>query len=343
VIFLDHFRRQVEAEIREIVYDGGSPLLGLDVMYCYHMGLCDQDGNPQDLPKGKYLRPIMCLAMCAALGGEPQKAIPAAASLELGHRCTLIFDDIQDKGYERNNRPTVWAIWGSDQAMNAGLALSGYARLALHRLRQREVPDDTVLKVWMVLEKATIDLCQGQYRDISLETSLDVTVGDYLRMIGGKTASLFGACCEVGALCAGTENEVVDLAREFGIQFGLAFQAHDDYLGIWGDEDEVGKTANDLMEKKRTLPVVLALETAPGYPQVDRYTIERFFSQDVIRPEDAAIMKRWMEAHGIPEKVELMVKDFTQAARGRLDALPLNSKWHREFNDLLTLSTQRKI
>ena len=343
MIFLDSFRPQIEAEIREIVHKGRSPLLGLDVMYCYHMGLCDRDGNPQDLPKGKYLRPILCLAMCAALGGEPQKAIPAAASLELGHRCTLIFDDIQDKGVERNNRPTVWAIWGSDQAINAGLTLSAYARLALHRLRQREVPDDTVLKVWMVLEKATIDLCQGQYGDISLGTSLDVTVGDYLRMIGGKTASLFGACCEVGALCAGTEDDVLDLAREFGIQFGLAFQAHDDYLGIWGDEDEVGKTANDLMEKKRTLPVVLALEMAPEYPQVDRYTIERWLGQDAIRPEDAAIMKRWMEQQGIPEKVELIVKDFTQAAREKLDALPLNSKWHREFNDILTFSTQRKI
>lgn len=342
MIFLDHFRPQIEAEIREIVYEGRSPLLGLDVMYCYHMGLCDRDGNPQDLPKGKYLRPLMCLAMCAALGGDPKKAIPAAASLELGHRCTLIFDDIQDKGVERNNRTTVWTIWGSDQAMNAGLALSAYARLALLRLRQQEVPDDTVLKVWMVLEKTTIDLCQGQYRDISLGTSSAVTVGDYLGMVRGKTASLFGACCDIGALCAGTENKVVDLAREFGIQFGLAFQAHDDYLGIWGDEVEVGKTANDLMEKKRTLPVVLALEMAPGYPQTDHYTIERWLSHNNIRPEEAAIFKNWMEDRGIPQKVLEMETDFIGQARERLNALPLSSKWHRELNDLLTLSTRRQ-
>lgn len=342
MIFLDHFRPQIEAEIRSILRIPTPPVIGLDAMYCYHMGFCDRDGNPQDLPKGKYLRPLLCLAMCAALGGDPKKSIPAAAGLELGHRCTLIFDDIQDKGTERNHRPTVWAIWGPDQAMNAGLALSAYARLALQRLREREVPDDTVLKVWMVLEKATISLCRGQYGDISFGESSGVTLGDYLQMVRGKTASLFGAACEVGALCAGTEKQVVDLAREFGIQFGLAFQAHDDYLGIWGDEGEVGKTANDLMGKKRTLPVVLALEMAPGYPQVDSYTIEKFFSQDAIRPEDAAVMKRWMEEQGIPQKVLEMEADFIKAARDRLDALPLSSKWHREFNDILTLSTSRQ-
>jgi len=204
-------------------------------------------------------------------------------------------------------------------------------------LREREVPDDTVLKVWMVLEKATIALCQGQYGDISLGTSSDVTLGDYLRMIRGKTASLFGACCEVGALCAGTQNEVVDLAREFGIDFGLAFQAHDDFLGIWGEEDEVGKTANDLMEKKRTLPVVLALEQFP-----DEEVTRNWLNADLVSKEDAADIRAWMEQKGIPETVKEIVKEITKAARAKLDTLPLSSKWQRELNELLTLSTQRK-
>ena len=157
----DELRAQVEQELRHILWEGGTPLSELNCMYLYHMGFCDRSGKPVDLPRGKYLRPVLCLAMCAALGGDPEQAIPAAASLELGHRCTLIFDDIQDKGVERNRRPTVWAIWGIDQAMNAGLVLSSFARIALHRLKQRGVHSDTILRTWMVLEKANIDLCRG--------------------------------------------------------------------------------------------------------------------------------------------------------------------------------------
>ncbi|GAJ01988.1 unnamed protein product, partial [marine sediment metagenome] len=156
---LDGFRSRVEEELREILVKGSTPLLGLNTMNAYHMGFCDREGNPSNSSKGKYLRPLFCLSMCAGLGGDPEQAIPAAAALELTHRTSLIFDDIQDKGKERNNQPTVWATWGADQAINAGLALSCHARLALHRLTIRNVPSEKVLGIQSVLENAVIDLC----------------------------------------------------------------------------------------------------------------------------------------------------------------------------------------
>ncbi|GAH42784.1 unnamed protein product, partial [marine sediment metagenome] len=178
---------KVEDELRLIVQKGSTPLLGLDTMSAYHMGFCDRDGKPASSSKGKYLRPLFCIAMCAGLGGDPEQAIPAAAALELVHRTSLIFDDIQDKGQERNNQPTVWAIWGADQAINAGLALSSHARLALHRLTLRNVPAEKVLGISSVLENAVIDLCHGQYMDISFVDAPTVSVKDYLRMVRGKT------------------------------------------------------------------------------------------------------------------------------------------------------------
>ena len=84
--FFEEFRDKVEQEIREVVVKGSTPLLGLDTMNCYHMGFCDHEGNLQDQTKGKYLRPFFCLATCAALGGNPEQALPAAASIELIHR-----------------------------------------------------------------------------------------------------------------------------------------------------------------------------------------------------------------------------------------------------------------
>ncbi|KKK72335.1 hypothetical protein LCGC14_2904890, partial [marine sediment metagenome] len=85
----ERFRDLVEKELREVLSNyslEGGPPHDLSILYGYQMGLCDQDGNFHDLPKGKYMRPTLCLAMCAALGGDVKSCLPAAASLELIHR-----------------------------------------------------------------------------------------------------------------------------------------------------------------------------------------------------------------------------------------------------------------
>ncbi len=367
---LDHFRCQIEQELREVLGMAGTHG-GVDVMLGYHMGFCNPEGTTAELPKGKYLRPALSLAMCSALGGVAGHALGAAASIELAHRASLIFDDIQDQGKERNRRPTVWALWGPAQAINGGLALSCFARLALHRMR--DVPEGVVLAVHNVLERAVIDLCQGQYRDIlatmereergktarkvrescgelltmerescaksageiSLRAPGKMPVADCIEMIRGKTAALFRASCEVGALCAPGAWRSVDLAREFGENLGVAFQVHDDLLGIWGDEVEVGKTANDLMEKKLSLPVALALEADPEQVQA--------WPDGEITREDAAIIRSWMESQGIPERVRDLELQYGLAAKERLDALPLLPEWRGRLNGLLEFVTARKL
>jgi len=339
----DEFRAQVEQELRDILIEGGTPLDDLERMYLYHMGFCDQNGKPVDLPRGKYLRPVLCLTMCAALGGDPAQAIPAAASLEIGHRCTLIFDDIQDKGVERNNRPTVWSIWGADQAINAGLALSSFARIALHRLKQRGIPDDTVLRTWTVLEKANLELCRGQSMDISFMDGRSVGVPEYMDMIRGKTGTLFGAACEVAAIIASCDDRTVELARDFGLNMGIAFQIHDDYLGIWGDETKVGKTANDLMEKKRTLPVMLAMKMAQRNPEVEGCTVQPGLNCASVQPEDAIAIKAFMEGIGVPEKVREMEDEYSQVAARLPEQLDLRFESTQFLMSLLDRVTDRRL
>lgn len=362
--FLDEYRPQVEEELREIVAKGRPPLLELNTMLTYHMGFTDRFGNEQDTARGKYLRPLFCLAMCECLGGKVEQALPVAASIELSHRTTLVLDDIQDKGYERNNQPTVWSLWGVNQAINAGFALFSFAHVSLLRLKERRVPNTVTLEVWKVLEEAALELVRGQFMDISFVDNMELTVEDYLQMVRGKTAALFAAACEVGAIVATVAHQrratakpgsgdqwyryigdlpVADLARDFGMNLGIAFQIHDDYLGIWGEEEEVGKTANDLMERKKSFPVVLALEMAPGPPQTDRYTVQRFLKQKTIRPEDAAIFKNWMERNGIPDAVKAYELEYSEAAHQKLDALGLSPKQRAKFDQVLSSLIKRKI
>ncbi len=326
------FRTEVEEEIREVLaLEGGTPH-GLASLYWYHMGFSDRDGNISEWSKGKYLRPTVCLAMCAALNGDPSQALPAAASIELIHRTSLIFDDIQDRGMERNRRPTVWTVWGQNQAINAGLALSCLARLALHRMT---VPAGLLLRIQTVLEKAVMNLCRGQYRDIFLGETVDATVGDYMEMVRGKTGTLFGASCEVGAMCANAKPDEIAQARELGLLLGTSFQVHDDFLGIWGDE-RVGKTANDLQERKRSLPVVLALEE-------DRQFMGRWLKQDTIPQQEVDAIRDWMERQGIPDKVRVWEDKLTTAAQHILNSgLPLLPDWRKELLALTSFAVERK-
>lgn len=337
----DKLRSEVEQELREILVKGSTPLFGLTSMYLYHMGFCDREGNLVELPTGKYLRPLLCLAMCSALGGDPQKAIPAAASLEIGHRTSLIFDDIQDKGQVRNGRPTVWSIWGAEQAINAGLALWTHGRLALHRLKDHGVHDSTILRSWRILETATIDLCGGQWRDLHFVDTGRVSVQDYVEMVQGKTSTLFGAACEFGALLASRDDETLRIARDFGMKMGLAFQIQDDYLGIWGDEEQVGKTANDLMEKKWTLPVVLAVEQFPDKQVTARRTLRDWLKADFISKQVVAEIKTWLEQKGIPEQVREMEKEHLLAATQLLDQLELSTEWADRMHSLLDRAVNR--
>lgn len=354
---LDGYRAEVEDELRLLVTKGSTPLLDLNTMYAYHMGFCDRDGKLTSGSKGKYLRPLFCVAMCAGLGGDPEQSIPAAAALELVHRTSLIFDDIQDKGTERNNQPTVWTIWGAEQAINAGLALSCLARLSVHRLSLRDVPVEKVLGISSVLENAVIDLCHGQFMDISFVDSLTVRVKDYLQMVSGKTGALFATACVVGAMLASPDQKeikappgapegkkfrymrfdpVLGQAWEFGLNLGVAFQIHDDYLGIWGEEASVGKTANDLLEKKRSLPVVLALEQFPE-PMGD------ILKNRTMTPLQANLIKSSMEQNRIPEQVKKIEARYIRKARKNLKKLSLSEEWAGHFEEVFSFLSEREL
>ena len=248
----------IDQEIRDVLAQADPALQPFYGMMRYHLGL---DG--QRPGGGKRMRPLMCVLVYEALAGDAQAALPAAAALELLHNFTLIHDDIEDQDPTRHHRPTVWSVWGVPQAINTGDGMYAVSRLAVQRLRERSFPADRILDFACLIDQACVRVCEGQFLDISFESRTDVTVERYRSMAAKKTGALIAACAEGAAVLATDDRQVRASLARFGEAFGQAFQAYDDLLGIWATTERTGKLEmQDLVKRKKTLPVVLAFEKA---------------------------------------------------------------------------------
>jgi geranylgeranyl diphosphate synthase type I len=226
-------------------------------MLTYHMGWTGDGSGPE--ATGKRIRPLLVLLTTASTGDDWNKALPAAAAVELVHNFSLVHDDIQDNSPKRRGRDTVWTKWGAPMAINVGDALFTIASQAIMDL-QKNYPAETVVKASEILHNTCLELTRGQFMDMSYEERTDLSADDYWPMIAGKTAALLSACCHLGALLGSAKEAKQDAYRSFGQYLGLAFQVQDDILGIWGNEAITGKSAaSDLVEGKNSLPVLAGL------------------------------------------------------------------------------------
>src|SRR5512140_3850856 len=247
-----------EAEIVRLVGARDASTHGLYEMVRYHLAL---DGSGAS--GGKRIRPLLGLLAYASIAGDYRKALPGAAAVELGHNFSLVHDDIEDGDRERRHRPTLWAMHGVPQAINAGDALFTLSRKALHRLTDLGFSDTKVLRLFRLHDDTCLALCEGQYIDIwASERSEPMSVELYFEMIGKKTAALIAASVEAGAVLATDDEAVIARYRAFGWSLGIAFQLNDDLLGIWGDQAATGKAPSDVARHKKTLPLMHAYERA---------------------------------------------------------------------------------
>ena len=241
-------------------------------MLFYHFGY----GAYGPTRRGKRLRPRLLLCVAEAEGGALENALDAAAAIEILHNYSLVHDDIEDGDELRHGRRTLWAVYGIPQALNAGDALCAVSFLVLMNATARHA-DERVLRMVRARHEAHATMCDGQSLDLAFERATHVDIGEYHRMIAAKTAALFGASSELGALCAPCDEQSVLRYRELGRAYGLAFQIRDDVLGIWGTLDATGKvTGNDIVRRKWTFPVVWALS---GPPSTARERIARAYSR----------------------------------------------------------------
>ncbi|MFB9463376.1 polyprenyl synthetase family protein [Streptomyces cinereospinus] len=227
----------------------------MDTVAAYHFGWIDAAGNPADGDGGKAVRPALAVLSAEVTGAAPEAGVPGAVAVELVHNFSLLHDDLMDGDEQRRHRDTVWKVHGPAQAILVGDALFALANEVLLELGTVEAGRAT-----RRLTTASRALIDGQAQDISYEHRDRVSVGECLEMEGNKTGALLACASSIGAVLGGADDRTADTLEKYGYHLGLAFQAVDDLLGIWGDPVATGKqTWSDLRQRKKSLPVVAAL------------------------------------------------------------------------------------
>lgn len=212
---------------------------------------------------GKRIRPVLTLASCSACGGDEERAMPFAVAVELFHNFTLIHDDIEDSSHMRRGKPTLHVQYGVPMALNSGDALYNIMWASLFR----KVDSERLRGGAPILLRAFRMVAEGQGIELNWyrEGRFDVSEEEYLRMVEGKTASLIGASCEIGAYAADAERGDREALREFGEKIGLAFQIRDDVLNLSADPAKYRKKiGEDIEEGKRSLITIHLLANSPG-------------------------------------------------------------------------------
>jgi len=276
-------------------------------MLAYHLGWEGQNAGPK--AAGKRIRSTLLLLTCAAAGGDWSLALPAAAAVELLHNFSLIHDDIQDKSELRRGRPTLWAMHGAAQAINAGDAMFSLAHLSLAGLEQT-TSAQTYTESARLLAQTSLRLTQGQYLDLAYESMENLKIDDYWPMVWAKTGVLIRTCVQFGTLLAGISGKQAKAFSNFAEKLGLAYQVHDDLLGIWGDPAEMGKSAHsDLLSGKKSLPILYALQKNGAFAR-------RWVNGGVPEAELAELAKL-LEAEG--------AREYTQQEAARLTSEALKA------------------
>lgn len=238
---------------------------GPGLVSAFTFGWVDADGSPRRGGGGKGVRPALAGLAARLVGAPAAAAAPGAVAVEFVHAFSLVHDDIMDGDERRRHQATAWKAYGIGPAILAGDALLA---LALDTLAHAPVGSSAL----RLLTGTLIELVNGQAADAAFEarplTGPDaVTVEEYCAMASGKTGSLLGCAAAVGSLLGGGSPHQAEAMSRFGRHIGLAFQAADDLLGIWGDPAVTGKPVfGDLRQGKKTLPVVAALSA--GSPEL---------------------------------------------------------------------------
>jgi octaprenyl-diphosphate synthase len=200
---------------------------------------------------GKRVRPALTILSNYAVGGDGSRynSIRMATVMEFLHTATLVHDDIIDSAATRRNRPTVNALYGNETAVLMGdwLYMSAFET----SLAERSLP------ILDILTRVTRKMTEGELLQLTTLGRTDVSEQQYLDIIQRKTAFLFSACCEVGAILGGAGEPEQKALSSYGMNLGMAFQLTDDLLDFTSTDDALGKgTGVDLLGGKVTLPLI---------------------------------------------------------------------------------------
>lgn len=279
---------------------------------------------------GKRLRPIMVLLGTDLFGGDIQKALPAAMSIEYFHNFSLVHDDVMDNAPIRRGHTTIHEKYGLNTAILSGDALLVYAYDYLEK-----VPEHQLKTILRIFNRTAIEVCEGQQMDMNFEKRASVSEEEYLDMIRRKTSVVLAAALQIGALIGGAEDSDADALYQYALHLGLAFQIQDDILDCYGDQQLVGKQpGGDILQNKKTLLLIRAMEASEQGQDMRLSAI--LSGEKVYSPEDkvAAVLDIYADL-GIRESVTETRDVLIQKALSHLHSTSLNDSKKRILETLV--------
>ncbi|WP_224703669.1 polyprenyl synthetase family protein [Devosia aquimaris] len=261
---------------------------------------------------GKRLRPMLTVAAAQLFGKGTGSAINFAAAVEFMHNATLLHDDVVDESDMRRGKPAARMVWGNKASILVGDFLLGQAFMMMVETRD--------IDSLGVLSAASAVMAEGEVFQLAKTGDLTTTAADYAEVIRAKTAVLFEAACEVGAMAGGADAAGRKALARYGLELGNAFQLVDDALDYGGQAGTLGKnTGDDLREGKMTLPVILAL--ADG-TQDEKAAIAGALGDANASDEQVAAVVAIMERYNTLGRTLEQARAHAASAQQALEMLP---------------------
>ena len=288
---------------------------------------------------GKRIRPIL-LILAAKLCGEKDESAHhnLAAAVELIHSATLLHDDVVDDSDVRRGKKTANAIWDNKASILVGDYLFSIAFQLMVRSKNLEILD--------ILAKASSVMADGEVMQLENSTNINLSQDDYLEIIFGKTAVLFEAACQSGALISDASRVEVEALREFGKNLGIIFQIVDDLLDYSANEKVLGKdVGNDFFEGKVTLPIIFTYSKAND---LEKKIISDLFESNLFNTDQDSEKKQRdlenileiMDKYKAFELSKEMALEYRNKARENLTIFS-NSAVRDDLNVILDYSLER--
>ena len=306
------------------------PILKLQKLLSHKLGLMDQlfskmmesDSAPRipEITKhifesgGKKIRPLLCIATAEALNYKLDKHILLAATIEFIHTATLLHDDVVDESSTRRGEKTANILWDNKSSILVGDFLFSRAFQLMVATKS--------LSVLEILSNAAAIIAESEVLQLTNIKNINIDLKTYFKIIEGKTAELFSAACETGAMIATSNLNQIKSFKSYGKSIGICFQLIDDYLDYKGDKKIMGKLiGNDFFNSKLTYPIIITLNEGTNS---EKEKIEKLFKKKQKTKNDLKLILEILDNNDALKKTKIEAIKWSKKAKEEIQKIPQN-------------------